>query len=153
MRSIGQTIKTVPVVFPAAIVDNDDFAGAKGDASPVSVDTKGFHEARVCFLLGATDITIAKMNVFESDDDTTYTEIPGLDFTDDSSAPGADDDNKLYICHIDLSAKRKRYLQLDFAAGDGTSGTYGVAWVDLFRGDEVPDTATERGAADELYPD
>lgn len=149
--SVLQTIKTVGVIFPQALKNSGstaDWVGGK-DSTPVSVDTLGFNSARVVFMLGAEAATLGNMNVYEADDDSTYTEIPGLDFIADASAdPGAGtDSNKLYACYIDLRDK-KRYLQLDLSAGAGD--TYAVAWVDLYDADEVPSTDADRGIAESL---
>lgn len=152
MGAIGnalQTIKTVMVVFPQAIKDNAEFVGSK-DSTPLDVDTAEngvkWNAARVTFAIGATDVSVAEMNVFHSDDDSTYVEIAGLDFATDGTVPTATDDNKLFGCDIDLRDK-KRYLRLDFKAGNGTTGTYGCAWIDLAEPTELPSSATERGYA------
>lgn len=145
----ADSIKTVQVIQPQAIKDDADFVGGK-DATPVSVDTAGWDYARVVYAIGSIDATIANMNVYDSDDDSTYTEIAGLDFVNDASAaPGASDDNTLYACFIDLRDK-KRYLQLDLTAGNGAAGTFAVAHVDLFRASTHPNSASERGFGEEL---
>lgn len=151
-NNILSTVYTKMCVFPQAIKDNADFVGGK-DSTPVTVDTviSGVkaHFARGVVAVGATDITMAVMNVYESDDDSTYTEIAGLDFVNDTTPPAPGDDNTLWRALIDLRTK-KRYLQWDLAAGNGTSGTYAVAWFDLLALNEAPNTAAEAGFADSL---
>lgn len=147
--SVLQTLKFVGVVFPQAIKDNTEWVGSK-DSTPLDVDTASggikFNSALVLWTIGATDIAVAEMNVFHSDDDSTYVEIAGLDFITDGTAPAATDDNKLFASDIDLRDK-KRYLRLDFKAGDGTAGTYGCAHIVLADATEAPNSATERGFA------
>lgn len=144
-----QTTKRVGIVFPQAITDDAAFTGATG-ATPVSVDTKDWSEAAITVMLGATDIAVAAFKVTESDDDSTYTDVPGLDWSSDSTLPTSDDDNKLFTAFIDLK-NRKRYLQLTLTAGNGSAGTFAVAWAELAKGDTHPSSAAGRGLADELY--
>lgn len=144
-----QSIKRVGIVFPQAIVDNTDYVGSSG-STPVSVDTKDYSVAAITVMLGATDIALAAFKVTESDDDSTYTDVPGLDWSSDSSLPSATDDNGIFTAFIDLTA-RKRYLQLTLTAGNGASGTFAVAWADLAKGDTHPTTATARGLTGQLF--
>ena len=130
-----QGMKFVPIVHPQAIKDNLDWVGSI-NLNPVKVDTVGpggvkYNAALVVFWLGETDVAIAKMAVLHSDDDTTgnFVPISGLDWV--GNYPGANDDNKLYAAKIDLRGK-KRYLAIDFRAGNGTVGTYAVAFVVLY---------------------
>lgn len=147
-----QTIYSKMVVFPQAIKDDTEFVGSKG-STPVTVDTviSGVkaEAARAVFGIGSIDATIAAMNIFQSDDDSTYTEIAGLDFVTDTTAPGTNDDNKLYREVIDLRTK-KRYLQAHLTAGNGAAGTYAVCWFDLMGQNEAPTTAAGAGFADSL---
>ena len=76
-------------------------------------------------------------------------DVTGADFSvAPLTLPSADDDNKLYAIHIDLRG-RKRYMDLSLTGGNGSNGTYAVAWVDLYDGEEYPNSATERGFAQE----
>jgi len=156
MGAIGtasQTIRTVVCIQPQAIKNNAEWVGSTG-STPVTVDTAAsgvkYNSARVMFALGATDVTIAGMNVMESDDDLTYAEIPGLDFTTDGTAPSATDDNKTFAAFVDLRDK-KRYMQLYAVAGNGTSGSYLCAWVDLFDATETPANTADRNNSQELF--
>lgn len=148
--NVIQNIRTVMLIQPQAIADNAEWVGSKG-STPVSIDTvyKGSkaHSARIVFAVGATDVAIAKLNIYESDDDTTYTEVDGVDFVNDTSvAPGATDDNKLYGWFLDLR-QRKRYLRIEAQAGNGTTGTYAIAWCDLYHIGQGLRTAADRGFA------
>ena len=136
--------KTVAITPPAAIVDNAAFTTS-------SVDTIGFRHCIIYVLLGALDIAVAAMKLRESDDDSSYADVSGGDFSvSPATLPAATDDNKLYAIHVDLRG-RKRYLDLSLTGGDGTLGTYAVAWAVLSRGEESPNSVTERGMAQELF--
>jgi len=152
LNPLGQ-IRTVFLIDPQAIKDNADFVGGK-DSTPATCDTCPdgikYEAARGVVRFGSIDATIANMNWYESDDDSTYTEIAGLDWTADAAAvPGAGSDNLTFTSLIDLRDK-KRYLQLDLTAGDGATGTYAIAFVDLARGAQVPATDTARNVSESL---
>jgi len=142
----AQNCKLVSVTPPQAIVDDASWTTAE-------VDTLGFDYAKICVYLGATDIAMAALAVTESDTSGSgHANVSGLVFgtseTIDgatSNLPAADDDNKFFICDIDLRG-RKRYLDVTATAGDGTSGTFAVIWCELSRADETPTTAAQRGA-------
>jgi len=145
-----QNTKIAQMVAPAAIVDNDDPVGARGDANPVSVDTNGYDYASVYLHIGATDIAVTS-SVYEGDsvasgaDDSDFTAITGADF---GAAAAADEDNGFWVCHIDLRG-RKRHLLLECLVGDGTAGAFVTAFCILSRGKEAPTTAAERGLTNE----
>lgn len=147
-----QGLRFVGAVFPQAIKDNTEWVGSK-DSTPVSIDTAPsgikYNSAMVLWTIGATDVAIAEMNVFESDDDSTYTEIAGLDFITDGTAPSATADNTLYGSFIDLRDK-KRYLRCDFKAGNGTVGSYGTVHFILADPTVTPTSDTARGLAASL---
>jgi hypothetical protein len=138
--------KYAGLIHPAAIYD---------DASATSqvVDTKGYDWARVVFYLGATDIAMAALYLQESDDNSTNTNISGTVFGTDalitgstSALPSSTADNTFQIVELDLR-KRKRYLQAVATAGNGSSGTYLTAWIELHRGEALAATAAQAGAA------
>jgi hypothetical protein len=151
-----QQNKTVAIVTPAARVDNGSF-------TTNVVDTLGFNKVEICVLLGDTDIAMTNLRLQESDVATNATtlssptDVPGTVFgtaidPDTGSAttlPSATDDNKIYKFFVDL-AGRKRYLDLLATAGDGTAGTFLVAWANLGNANETPTSAAERGAAANL---
>lgn len=146
MAVAAQNSKYVTIVPPQAIVDNASWTTAE-------VDTAGYDYAKIVVHLGATDIAMTALAVTESDTSASgHANVTGLVFgtsttTDGatSNLPAADDDNKFFICDIDLRG-RKRYLDLTATAGNGTNGTFLTAWVELSRADETPVTASQRGA-------
>lgn len=137
-----QAVKTVWITKPGAVVDNTAFTTA-------TVDTKGFGKARIVIGLGETDIALAGMVLKESDDSgmSNSTTVSGADFSVlPLTLPDDDADNTLYAIHLNLKG-RKRYLDLTLTAGNGSAGTYAVAWVDLYCGQVAPISAEERGFA------
>lgn len=143
--------KLVSVTPPAAIVDNASFTTA-------IVDTQGFRLARFVVYLGATDIAVAAFKVQESDDSgmSGAADVTGAVFgtsnNDTGSAstlPSATDDNKFFTVEIDLRG-RKRYLDLVLTAGDGAAGTFAAAWCELYRGENTPTTAAQKGVSQNL---
>lgn len=145
----AQNIKVVSVVKPAALVDNDDFVGTKGDAAPVSIDTAGFDYMTVLVFLGATDIAMAELDLWECDTAAgIYTQVKDADYT--ATLPAADADDGVYAWHVSLNDK-KRYFQVEAKAGDGSTGTYLTACALLSRAKQGPDTAAERGLAAEKF--
>ena len=137
--------KIVPITNPAAIVDNAAFTTAV-------VDTLGFRFVTIVVILGALDIAIAAFKLRESDasDMTGAVDVEGADFSvSPATLPAATDDNKLYAIQVN-TAGRKRYLDLTLTGGDGTAGTYAAAFAVLSNAQEVPDSAAERGFAQEL---
>lgn len=143
----AQKRKYVSVTPPQAIVDNASWTTAE-------IDTNGFAYCTFCVYLGATDIAMAALTVTESDTSGSgHANVTGLVFGTStntagstSTLPSATDDNKFFLCQIDLRA-RKRYLDFTLTAGDGATGTYLAAWVELERAEIVPDSATEQGAS------
>lgn len=146
MAVSAQNCKYVSVTPPAAIVDNASYTTAE-------VDTLGYDYAKFVVYLGATDIAMTALTITESDTSGSgHSAVTGLVFgtstTIDgvtSNLPAADDDNKFFICEVDLRG-RKRYLDLTATAGNGTNGTFMTAWCELSRGEDTPTTATQRGA-------
>jgi hypothetical protein len=136
------------IIEPQAIQDN---------ASPTttSIDTKGWRHCSIYVRIGATDIAMVALKVQESDDDGSsdaYADVTGLVASGTSGSgrlPTATDDNKTFAFHIDLKG-RNRYLDLVATTGDGTAGTYITAYAVLSRGEEHPNSATERGIEWEL---
>lgn len=138
--------KIVAITPPAAIVDNAAFVTA-------AVDTRGFGQLSVVLVLGALDVALAAYKLTESDaaDMSNSTVVPGTDFSIAPAAlPSATDDNKTYAIHVDLRG-RKRFIDLQLTGGDGTAGTYAAAFAILSRGQELTETAAERGYAAELF--
>ena len=146
----SQMTKVVSLTPPAAIVDNASYTTAE-------LDTKGWSYCTIYAYLGATDIAMTALKVQESDTaGSGHADVTGLVFGTStnidgstSALPSATDDNKLYAFDIDLRG-RKRYLDVVATAGDGTTGTYLVAWAVLSRGAEAPVSSSERGCDEVL---
>lgn len=139
--------KLVKMTPPQAIVDNASW-------TTTEVDTLGFDYCEIYVHLGATDVAMAALAVTESDTSGSgHANVPGLIFGTStntagstSTLPSATDDNKFFCFDIDLRG-RKRYLDLTATAGDGTTGTFLVAWAVLSRAEATPVTASERGCS------
>lgn len=139
-----QNVKTVWIAEPVAIKDNAAFTTA-------TLDTKGFSKCRIVVGLGATDIALAAFKLTESDDSgmSGAVDVTGADFSVlPLTLPGAGDDGKLYGIFVELRG-RKRYFDVSLTAGDGSAGTFAIAWADLYGAAEHPNTAAERGFAQE----
>lgn len=145
----AQREKIVGITPPAAKVNNGSFTTAR-------VDCAGFRYCRIIAYLGDTDIAMTALKVQESDDDSTYSDVPGLVFGtstnidgNTSTLPSDTDDNKIFIFDIDLRG-RKRYLDLVATAGAGVTGTFLTAIAQLSRAEEMPSNAAGFGAAQVL---
>jgi hypothetical protein len=137
--------KLVRVIEPVAIKDNASWTSQE-------IDCAGFDFAIVFFQLGASDVAMAALKLTECD--TTggsFTDITGtvfgtaVDIDGTTTAlPGTTDDNKFEAWYVDLR-KRKRFMKVVATAGDGSTGTYGIAVALLFRPEETPNTSAELG--------
>lgn len=143
----GQLAKWVNVTPPSAISDNTAL-------TTTEIDTLGWDYLEIAVILGATDIAMAELKVCEGDTTGEATEdITGLIFGTankidgvKSALPSATDDNKIFLCQIDLR-KRKRYIDVAAKSGDGTNGTYCAIVARLSRGKVLPSDAAGAGAA------
>ncbi len=135
--------KTVIVTPPAAIVDN-----AAVTTSAVDCIDAGWVTFEIIF--GAMDIAVSALKLRESDDDSTYSDVPGADFSVDGTLPADDADNTIVAIQVNMLG-RKRYLDLSFTAGNGAAGTYSVVLARLSRMQTTPSTAASRGYAQELF--
>ncbi len=150
----AQNVKTVQVIAPQILVDNGYPVGSHQGTTPVNIDTKGFAYATITVQLGALDIAVAEMSLYESDDTTdgNFVIISASNFaTSPLTLPAATDDNKIYKWFVPLGGARKRYLRVNFKGGDGSVGGYYIAYADLSRANEAPNTATERGLAQQCF--
>lgn len=136
------SVKIVGITPPAAIVDNAAFTTA-------SIDTKGFDYARITCYFGAMDIAMSVLKLRHSDDDSTYTDVTGGDYSSAGTLPSATSDNTFIEWLVDLRGK-KRYLDVSATGGDGTTGTYMTAFALLSKAAIQPSDATGRGAAEIL---
>ena len=142
--------KYVAVTVPVAIVDNASW-------TTIEVDTRGYRYARYVVMLGVTDIAMAAFAVTESDTTGSgHGNITGAIFGTSvnsagstSSLPSAGADGLIFIVNIDLRG-RNRFLDLTLTGGDGTAGTYAVAWCELYDAEQAPVTAADMGASQVL---
>jgi len=143
----GQLAKWVNVTPPAAISDDTALTTSE-------IDTLGWDYLEIAVILGATDIAMAELKVQESDTSGSgHADITGLVFGTSnkidgakSALPSATDDNKIFLCQIDLR-KRKRYIDVSAKSGDSaTAGTYCAIVARLSRGKVLPSDAAGAGA-------
>lgn len=141
----ARNTKYVAITPPAAIVDNAAFTTA-------TIDTKGYKHVKIVGFFGAMDIAMTALKVQESDDSgmSGAVDISGTVGGTDFTLPSATADNTFFAFNINMRGNRKRYLDLSATGGDGTTGTYLTAWVELSRGEENPDSAADRGLAIEV---
>jgi hypothetical protein len=140
----SQQSKFQLITAPAAIANNTSPA-------TTSIDTQGYDYAEVFVILGATDIALTALKIQESDTDGSYGDVTGLIYGTSASIagttaslPSATDDNKCFKFEIDLRG-RKRYLDLVYTIGNGSTGAFSTAFVLLSRAKDHPVSASERG--------
>lgn len=141
-----QKVKTVWITKPVAIVDNAAF-------TTDTIDSLGFRKMRIVVGLGALDIALAALKLTNSNASNmgSPTDVSGADFSvSPLTLPAADADGSLYAIHVDCRGK-KRYYDMSITMGDGSTGGFVVAWVDLYDAEESPNSATERGFAQEAF--
>lgn len=155
MNSLQQ-VKFVNVIPPGVVVDNAAFTSTV-------VDTAGYDSVAFVVNLGGTDIAVTALKVQEADAKssatalTSGTDVTGLvwgtstnpDTGATSALPSATDDNKIYVAFVNTK-ERKRYLQIQATAGDGTTGTYLAATAVLNKAADGPYNATTRGLGSNL---
>jgi len=141
----AQNVKYVSITPPAAIIDD-------ATATTAEVDTQGYDYATVVCYLGATDIAMTALAVTESDTSGSgHANVTGLIYGTSSdivgttsSLPSASEDNKFFVFQIDLRG-RKRYIDLTATIGDGSAGTFFVAFAILSRTESTPTTVAGAG--------
>lgn len=117
-----QTAKIVPVILPAAIVDDAAFTSNVIDLN----DFDGCAYIEFVGVIGSIDAAMAQLRVMESDTKTDATTLGGTPAVVKAATtlPGTDDDGKAFVFGIDLRGPRERYLQLQATAGNGAAGTF-----------------------------
>jgi len=134
-----QQTKKFQLIWPQARINNAAVMSA-------SVDRKGFNYAIVRVSIGATDIAFTTFKLQESDDNTTFTDIPGADFSVAPLAPPTSAaTNTLWEWQVDLRGSRKRYLKPALTVGNGTSGAFVSAVAELSRAEQAPATTAAQG--------
>lgn len=88
-----------------------------------AVGTSGYSFARGVFRVGSTAGNLSVIKVQESDDGSTWSDVPGLSF----DALGATDDNKDVVANIDLRGRKRdlRWVATEDNTG-AVAGAYGI---------------------------
>jgi hypothetical protein len=133
------TSKDVVSIYPQARLNNASF-------SVTSVDRKDFDYATLEVTLGATDIGLTAFKLQESDDNSTWTDVAGGDFSISGTLPASTNSNTQWAWDINLLG-RKRYLRPAITVGNGTSGAFLTAKFKLFRAEQTPYNAAGRNLA------
>ena len=137
------TTKTVLIAPPGALVNN-------ASVNTAAVDRHGFDYAVIRVILGSTDAALTALKLQESDDDATWSDVPGLDYSiGPATLPTAADSNMVFSFDVDLVG-RKRYLKPLITVGAGTNGAYVAAIADLGRAGQAPKDAASRGLSGAL---
>jgi len=136
-----QQTKKIQLIWPQARLNNTAITSA-------SVDRKGFNYAAIRVAIGATDVGFTTFKLQESDDNTTFTDIAGADFSiAPLTLPASGATNTLWEWQVDLRGSRKRYLKPALTVGNGTSGAFVSATAELSRAEQAPANATAEGLA------
>ena len=86
------------------------------------VDRSGFDYAVIRAYVGANDIGFTTFKLQESDDNSTWTDVSGADYSAAATLPG-NTPNVIYGWEVDLKG-RKRYLRPALTVGNGSSGLF-----------------------------
>ena len=133
--------KKVQSVFPQARINNAAVTCA-------SVDRRGFDYAVVRVAIGATDVGFTTFKLQEADDNATFTDIPGTDYSiSPLTLPSIANSNTIWEWQVELTGSRKRYLRPALTVGNGTLGAFVSAEVILGRPEQAPYNATTQGLA------
>ena len=133
--------KKVQLAWPAARANNVTVNCA-------SVDRSGYAYAVIRVSLGATDVGLTALKLQESDDNSTFTDVPGADFSvSPLSLPTSSNGDTLWEFQVDLRGGRKRYLKPVVTIGNGTVGAFVAVSAELFRAEQAPITAAAQGLA------
>lgn len=140
-----QQLEVFPAIPPTAIKDDAAFVSRAIDVA--DADYMEFHVN-----IGATDVAMAALKVMESDTLTNATTLGGTpaEVVDVTTKPGATADDSIWIVGVKCHG-RKRYLQLQATAGDGTAGTFMAATAVVRRSGTRSSTAAARGVAYAQY--
>ena len=104
MLEITET-KKVQSVWPQARINNAAVTCA-------SVDRRGFDYAVVRVAIGATDVGFTTFKLQESDDNSTFTDIAGADYSVSPLVlPSSASSDTIWEWQVDLRGSRKRYLR------------------------------------------
>lgn len=132
--------KKVQLTWPAARVNN-------APVGCLGVDRSGFDYAVVRVAIGANDCGYTTFKMQESDDNSTFTDVPGADFSIAPLVlPSPTNGDTLWEWQLDLRG-RKRYLKPSLIAGNGSVGAYVSVTAELSRSEQAPITAAQQGLA------
>jgi hypothetical protein len=131
--------KDVVSVYPQARVNNASF-------SVTSVDRRDFDYATLEVTLGTTDVGLTTFKLQEADDNSTWTDVAGGDFSVSGVLPSSSNSNTLWAWDINLTG-RKRYLRPVITVGAGSLGAFLTAKFKLFRAEQTPYNAASRNLA------
>lgn len=130
-----------------AIVDNGYWVGSHQGTNPVNIDTAGCNYALITWELGASDIAMAELSLYESDT-TTDGDFAIITSSNYSAAlPSATADDTVFSWWVPLDGRRKRYLRVNAKGGNGSLGAFGTARALLFGPPGGAATATLAGYA------
>ena len=133
--------KKVQLAWPAARANNVTVSCA-------AVDRSVYEYAVIRVTIGATDVALTALKLQESDDNSTFTDVPGTDFSvAPLSLPTSGNGNTLWEFQVDLRGGRKRYLKPVVTIGNGTLGAFVAVGAELFRAEQTPITAATQGLA------
>lgn len=133
--------KKVQSAWPQARINNAAVTCA-------SVDRRGFDYAVARVAIGATDVGFTTFKLQESDDNSTFTDIVGADYSiAPLLLPSSSNSNTIWEWQVDLRGSRKRYLRPALTVGNGTSGAFVSAEFELFRAEQAPFNAATQGLA------
>lgn len=114
------------------------------DTYTSAMDTAGMSEICVLFMYGVSTAAMDNLALYECETSGgTYTAVTGGGF---SVMPSATDDNKCYAVYVKIGA-HARYLKLRVDPGAAATlvGVVGIGLPNI-----TPNTATERGLADQI---
>lgn len=101
------------------------------------------------FRVETTDVAYSALKLQHSDSSGSgYADVTGADFS--AALPGASDSAKYWVWNVDLRGK-KQYYKVVATVGNGSTGSYLSAHAILSRKAVGPLTASDRGAAQQLF--
>jgi hypothetical protein len=130
------SIKQVVLVEPQARINN-------AAVTVASVDRSGFDYAVILAYVGANDVGFTTFKLQEADDNATWTDVSGADYSLVATLPG-NTANVIYTWEVDLKA-RKRYLRPAITVGNGTAGMFLTIVATLGRAKLAPATPAAKG--------
>lgn len=133
-----------------AIVDNGYWVGSHQGTNPVNIDTAGCNYALITWELGASDIAMAELSLYESDTTTDgdFAIIAASNYATAGigTLPSATADNTFLGWIVtNLGTTRLRYLRVNAKAGNGSTGSFLSAFALLGHPEQGIDSVSEAG--------